>query len=62
MKFLFVLAQLELHLYVICMKQNALSELYDTVVLFTTSIENLRLSSSAEAGIVRNLFLYFEHK
>jgi len=29
-------------------------------VLFTT--ENLRLSSSAEAGIVLNLFLNFEQK
>jgi len=29
-------------------------------VLFTTLIENLRLCSSAEAGIVHNLFLNFE--
>jgi len=29
-------------------------------VLFTTLIKNLRLSSSAEAGIVLNLFLNFE--
>jgi len=35
------------------------------VVLFSTLIENLRLCSSAEAGIVRivlNLFLNFEQK
>jgi len=31
-------------------------------VLFTTLIENLRLCSSAEAGIVLNLFLSFEQK
>jgi len=31
-------------------------------VLFTTFIENLRLCSSAEAGIVFNLFLTFEQK
>jgi len=30
------------------------------VVLFTTLIENLRLCSSAEAGIVLKLFLNFE--
>jgi len=30
--------------------------------LFTTLIENLRLCSSAEAGIVLNLFLDFEQK
>jgi len=29
------------------------------VVLFTTLIENLRLCSSAEAGIALNLFLNF---
>jgi len=29
-------------------------------VLFTTLIENLRICSSAEAGIVLNLFLNFE--
>jgi len=33
-----------------------------TVVLFTTLIENLRLCSSAEAGIVLSLFLNFEQK
>jgi len=47
------------------MKQNALCELpYATraAVLFTTLIENLRLCSSAEAGIVLNLFLNFEQK
>jgi len=31
-------------------------------VLFTSLIENLRLCSSAEAGIVLNLFLNFEQK
>jgi len=31
-------------------------------VLFTTLNENLRLCSSAEAGITRNLFLNFEQK
>jgi len=31
-------------------------------VLFTTFIENLRLCSSAEAGIVLNAFLNFEQK
>jgi len=31
-------------------------------VLFTTLIENLRLYSSAEAGIMLNLFLNFEQK
>jgi len=31
-------------------------------VLFTTLIENLRLYSSAEAGIVLNMFLNFEQK
>jgi len=31
-------------------------------VLFTTLIENLRLCSSAEAGIVLNLFLNCEQK
>jgi len=31
-------------------------------VLFATLIENLRLCSSAEAGIVLNLFLNFEQK
>jgi len=31
-------------------------------VLFTTLIENLRLYSSAEAGIDLNLFLNFEQK
>jgi len=31
-------------------------------VLFTTSIENLRLCSFAEAGIFLNLFLNFEQK
>jgi len=31
-------------------------------VLFTTLIENLILYSSAEAGIVLNLFFYFVHK
>jgi len=31
-------------------------------VLFTTLIENLKLCSSAEAGIVLNLFLNFGHK
>jgi len=31
-------------------------------VLFTTLVENLGLCSSAEAGIVLNLFLNFEHK
>jgi len=30
------------------------------VVLFTTSTQNLRLYSFAEAWIVLNLFLYFE--
>jgi len=30
--------------------------------LFTIFVENLRLSSSAEAGIVLNLFLNFEQK
>jgi len=30
--------------------------------LFTSLIENLRLCSSAEAGIVLNLFLNFEQK
>jgi len=30
--------------------------------LFTTLIENMRLCSSAEAGIVLNLFLNFEQK
>jgi len=32
------------------------------VFLFTTLTENLRLNSSAEAGIVLNLFLNFEQK
>jgi len=32
------------------------------VVLFTTLIENLKLCSSAEAGIIVNLFLNFEQK
>jgi len=32
------------------------------VLFFTTLIENLRLCSSAEAGIVLNLFLNFEQK
>jgi len=32
------------------------------VVLFTTVIKNLRLYSSAEVGIVLNLFLNFEQK
>jgi len=31
-------------------------------VLFTTLTQNLRISSSAEAGIVLNLFLNFEQK
>jgi len=31
-------------------------------VLFATSVENLRLCSSAEAGIVLNLFFNFEQK
>jgi len=31
-------------------------------ILFTILIENLRLCSSAEAGIVLNLFLNFEQK
>jgi len=31
-----------------------------TAILFTALIENLRLCSSAEAGIVLNLFLNFE--
>jgi len=31
-------------------------------VLFTTLTENLRLCSSAEAGVVLNLFLNFEKK
>jgi len=31
-------------------------------VLFTTLIENLRLCSSAKAGIVLNLFLNFDQK
>jgi len=31
-------------------------------VLFKTSTENLRLCSSAEVGIVLNLFLNFEQK
>jgi len=31
-------------------------------VLFTTSTENLRLCSSAKAGIALNLFLNFEQK
>jgi len=31
-------------------------------VLFTTLIKNLRLCSTAEAGIVLNLFLNFEQK
>jgi len=31
-------------------------------VLFTNLIENLKLCSSAEAGIVLNLFLNFEQK
>jgi len=40
------------------MKKNALYELYDTCCcLFTTLIENLRVCSSAEAGIILNLFL-----
>jgi len=33
-----------------------------TAVLFNTLIENLRLCSSAEAGIAFNLFLNFEQK
>jgi len=33
-----------------------------TAVLFTTLTENLRLCTSAEAGIVLNLFLNFEQK
>jgi len=33
-----------------------------TTVLFTTLIANLNLCSSAEAGIVLNLFLNFEQK
>jgi len=48
------------------MKQNALCELRGTcssaAVLFTTLIENLRICSSAEAGIALNLFLNFEQK
>jgi len=48
------------------MKQIALCELCGTcrsaAVLFTTLIENLRLWSSAEAGIALNLFLTFEQK
>jgi len=31
-------------------------------IFFTTLIENLRLCSSAEAGIALNLFLNFEQK
>jgi len=33
-----------------------------SAVLFTTLIENLRLCSSVEAGIVVNLFLNLEQK
>jgi len=33
-----------------------------TAALFTTLTENLKLGSSAEAGIVLNLFLNFEQK
>jgi len=45
------------------MKQNKICLLHGTAaVLFTTLTENLRLCTSAEAGIVLNLFLNFEQK
>jgi len=45
------------------MKQNALNKLAAfAAVLFTIFIENLRLCSFAEAGIVFNMFLNFEQK
>jgi len=63
MKFLFVLAQLGANMLYVN-KREAKCTLrivrHLLLFLFTTLIENLILCSSAEAGIVLNLFLNFE--
>jgi len=49
----------------ISMKQSALCKLIGTcccLIHYSTLIENLKLCSSAEAGIVLNFFLNFEQK
>jgi len=66
MKFLFVLWQLGAVVQLCINKIEANCSLLIcvalAVVLFTTLIENLKLCSSTEAGIVLNLFLNFEQK